>query len=242
MRPRIGISVNFEDLGKGRNGMYIGADYTDGVYEAGGLAVVLPFTVDEDVIEEIADDLDGLLLTGGVDVDPAYFGAEPLPGLGEVTPVRDRMEALLIRAMMARKKPILGICRGVQIMNAVLGGTLYQDLPREWKGQLQHAQKAPRQHMAHAVEVVGGTRLAAIYEDQTVPVNTFHHQAVAKVAPGFVACAHSSDGLVEAIEKPGDPFVLGVQWHPENLWRVHAGHRRLFAQFVEATARQHALK
>ncbi|MCY0876275.1 MAG: gamma-glutamyl-gamma-aminobutyrate hydrolase family protein [Firmicutes bacterium] len=234
MRPLIGISGNEEGAAKGRSGLYIGADYTDGIYAAGGLSSVVAFTMEEDIIRELADRLDGLLLTGGVDVDPRYFGQEPHIGLGEISPVRDAMEAKLLQAMLERHKPVLGICRGVQVMNAVLGGTLYQDLPREWSGRLQHAQQAPRQHMAHVVDLVANTRLAAIYGDEVVPVNTFHHQAVDQVAPGFAACAHSRDGLIEAIERPGADFVLGVQWHPENLWRTHAGHRRLFDAFVQA--------
>lgn len=234
MRPLIGISANEEGASKGRQGLYIGADYTDGIYDAGGLAWVLPFTTQPEMIADIADRLDGLLLTGGVDVDPRYFGEEPRIGLGEISPVRDEMESLLLRAVLDRNKPVLGICRGIQVMNAVLGGTLYQDLPREWSAKLQHAQQAPRQHMAHVVAVVPNTRLADIYGEQQVPVNTFHHQAVHHLAPGFVACAHSRDGLIEAMERPGADFVLGVQWHPENLWRIHSGHRRLFGAFIEA--------
>jgi len=234
VRPRIGISVNAEDFGKGKQGIYLGADYSDAVYAAGGLALALPFHSEPEVIAEIADELDGLLLSGGVDLDPSYFGEEPRLGLGEISPVRDAMEALLVQAMMARQKPVLGICRGIQVMNAVLGGTLYQDLPTEWEGQLQHAQRAPRQHMSHVVHVTAGSRLAAIYEELTVPVNTFHHQAVRKLATGFVASAYSRDGLIEAIELPSANFAIGVQWHPENLWRIHEGHRRLFTHFVQA--------
>jgi len=234
MRPRIGITGNEDGAAKGRPGLTIGADYTEGVYEAGGLAFVVAFTKDSSIIDDLADSLDGLLLTGGVDIDPGYFGEEPHIGLGEISPLRDALESALLQAMLAQHKPVLGICRGVQIMNAVLGGTLYQDLPREWTGRLQHAQQAPRQHMAHVVDVVPDTRLAEIYLEPVVSVNTFHHQAVSLVAPGFIASAHSRDGLVEAIERPGPAFVLGVQWHPENLWRTHAGHRRLFAAFIDA--------
>lgn len=236
MKPRIGLSVNYEEKGTGKVGAYLGADYTDGIYAAGGLPFVLPLTDERAWIEELADELDGLLLTGGDDIDPSYFGHEPLLGLGQITPLRDAMEFQLFAAMRARQKPIFGICRGVQVMNAALGGTLYQDLPREYRGTLQHSQKAPRDHMAHAVEIAPGTRLAQIVEVAMLPVNTYHHQAVRDLAPGCVATAHSRDGLIEAIECPTDRFTLGVQWHPENLWRKNSSHFRLFTAFTEAAA------
>lgn len=236
MRPRIGVTGNREDNGSGKTGLYIGEGYTDGVYEAGGLPFALPFTDCEEVIDAIAKELDGLLLSGGGDLAPHYFGEEPHLGLGEISPQRDTMETMLFARMLELQKPVLGICRGVQVMNAVLGGTLYQDLPREWKGNLQHAQKAPRGHMAHAVDIQPGTLLHAIYGQSVVQVNTFHHQAVRQLAPGCVASAHSRDGLIEAIERLGAAFVLGVQWHPENLWRNSEAHRRLFTAFVQAAA------
>lgn len=240
MRPRIGLTVNYEEKAGGRFGVYVGEDYTDALYDAGAWPIVLPFTDDAEAIAAIAAELDGLMLTGGEDLDPALFGEEPHMGLGDVSPVRDRMEVALLRAVAEIGKPVFGICRGIQVMNAVFGGTLYQDLSREWKGNLQHAQKAPRTHTAHSVTVVEGSKLHAIVQCGRLPVNTFHHQAVKQVAPGFVVVAKSGDGLVEAIEWPGSVFSLGVQWHPENLWRTSPEHRRLFAAFATACRRQQA--
>ena len=236
MRPLIGVTASGEEKGCGRAGIYLGADYADALYAVGAWPVALPFTDDGEALADMAQRLDGLLLTGGIDVDPALFGEEPRLGLGEVSPIRDRMEIGLLSRVLARGRPVFGICRGIQVMNAALGGTLYQDLPREWGGALQHAQKAPRDHTAHAVAVAAGSRLREIAGMERLPVNTFHHQAIRALAPGFVATAHSPDGLVEAVELPGAPFCLGVQWHPENLWRTQAPHRLLFAAFVEAAA------
>lgn len=240
MRPRIGLTVNYEEKAGGRFGVYVGQDYTDALYDAGAWPIVLAYTDDAPAIADIAEELDGLLLTGGDDIDPSLFGEEPHIGLGEVSPVRDRMEVALLRAVARQGKPVLGICRGIQVMNAVFGGTLYQDLPREWRGNLQHVQKAPRTHTAHTVTVTEGSRLHGIAQCARLPVNTFHHQAVKQIAPGFVATARSGDGLIEAIECPGSVFFMGVQWHPENLWRTLPEHRRLFAAFADACRGQKA--
>ncbi len=237
MRPRIGVTVNDEDKSSGRrSGIWLGSDYTDALYETGAIPVVLAFTEDNEILDDMAQQLDGLLLTGGNDVSPIIFGEEPHIGLGEIAPIRDEMEVGLFRRMFSARKAVLGICRGIQVMNAAAGGNLYQDLAREWKGTLQHSQKAPRDYLAHSVLVERDTRLFQIYEHEEVMVNTFHHQAVRKVAPGFRVSAKSRDGLVEAIEHPDHAFMVGVQWHPENLWRRHEAHRRLFATFVNAAA------
>jgi putative glutamine amidotransferase len=243
MRPRIGITANVRES-HGRIGSWLGEDYTDGIMMAGGIPFALPNLViaGEDggmFFEDLADAIDGLLLTGGEDVDPQLFGEEPRHGLGEISPVRDRFETALLLAMMRRDKPVFGICRGIQLMNAALGGTLYQDLGREWKSTLQHSQRAPRDHLAHAVTISPDSNLQRIFGSDRVSVNTFHHQAIHVLAPGFVATAVSSDGLIEAFELVGRPHIFGVQWHPENLWRKHPLHRRLFTAFVDSAAALH---
>ncbi|MCY0869472.1 MAG: gamma-glutamyl-gamma-aminobutyrate hydrolase family protein [Firmicutes bacterium] len=243
MRPRIGISVNVRES-HGRVGSWLGEDYADGIMMAGGIPLALPnlaIGADESgmLVEDLADAIDGLLLTGGEDVDPQMFGEEPRHGLGEISPIRDRFESALLQAMLRRDKPIFGICRGIQLMNAALGGTLYQDLSRQWAGSLQHSQRAPRDHLAHAVTISPDSNLRGILGSDQVGVNTFHHQAIHGLAPGFVATAVSSDGLIEAFEMVGRPHVFGVQWHPENLWRKHPLHRRLFTAFVDSAAALH---
>ncbi len=233
MRPQIGLTVN-EISRNGNPGIFLGRDYIEAVYAAGGQSVVMPSTSDQAIIREWADRIDGLLLTGGEDIAPALYGEEPRQGMGDVSPLRDHFESRLLVYMIELNKPVVAICRGIQVLNAVMGGTLFQDLPREWPSSLQHDQKAPRDHLAHAVKISKGTKLSHIVGSEDLQTNTFHHQAVKQIAPGLAPSAHSRDGLIEAVEDPLRSFVIGVQWHPENLWRSSERHFRLFTAFIEA--------
>ena len=172
---------------------------------------------------------DGLLLPGGGDMDPKFYGQECIPACGEPNLLRDAAEPLLLRAFLAADKPVLGICRGIQVMNAVLGGDLYQDIkPFEHLPHNDHWAKV------HTVTVRRGTLLSRILGQDTVLVNSQHHQAVDRVAPGFTLAALSEDGIVEAIEKPDARFCLGVQWHPEWLSDADPAMQGLFDAFVNA--------
>lgn len=216
-------------------GVSVSDDYVQGVERAGGIPLAIPFVLDEATIAAMAERLDGLLLTGGEDVDPTLYNEEPIRGLGEIQFERDKLELTLIHIMRAQGKPILGICRGMQVLNVALGGTLYQDLPRQWKGQMQHAQKAARYHVSHRVKIEGGSRLATCFGDETlIKVNSFHHQAVKDVAPPLRAVAWDAEGLVEAVESQSGPWALAVQWHPENLWRDDEVVLGLFRSLIEA--------
>lgn len=209
-------------------------DYTQGVERVGGIPVVIPYMESEQTIGELARRLDGLVLTGGEDLDPSLFNEEPLRGLGEITVERDKLELALIHMMRSQGKPILGICRGMQMLNVALGGTLYQDLPRQWKGQIQHEQHAARNHVSHRVRVESGSRLASCFGGETTfRVNSFHHQAVKDVAPALRAVAWDAEGLVEGVESTTGPFALAVQWHPENLWRDDSGVLGLFTALID---------
>ena len=175
---------------------------------------------------------DGLLLPGGGDMDPAFYGQERIPACGEPNLLRDAAEPLLLRAFLAADKPVLGICRGIQVMNAVLGGDLYQDIkPFEHLPHNDHWAKV------HTVTVRRGTLLSRILGQDTVLVNSQHHQAVDRVAPGFTLAALSEDGIVEAIEKPDARFCLGVQWHPEWLSDADPAMQGLFDAFVNACSK-----
>lgn len=175
---------------------------------------------------------DGLLLPGGGDMDPKFYGQERIPACGEPNLLRDAAEPLLLRAFLAAGKPVLGICRGIQVMNAVLGGDLYQDIkPFEHLPHNDHWAKV------HTVTVRRGTLLSRILGQDTVLVNSQHHQAVDRVAPGFTLAALSEDGIVEAIEKPDAGFCLGVQWHPEWLSDVDPAMQSLFDAFVNACSK-----
>ena len=175
---------------------------------------------------------DGLLLPGGGDMDPKFYGQERIPACGEPNLLRDAAEPLLLRAFLAADKPVLGICRGIQVMNAVLGGDLYQDIKH-----FEHLPHNDHWAKVHTVTVRRGTLLSRILGQDTVLVNSQHHQAVDRVAPGFTLAALSEDGIVEAIEKPDAGFCLGVQWHPEWLSDADPAMQGLFDAFVNACSK-----
>ena len=175
---------------------------------------------------------DGLLLPGGGDMDPKFYGQERIPACGEPNLLRDAAEPLLLRAFLATDKPVLGICRGIQVMNAVLGGDLYQDIK-----PFEHLPHNGHWAKVHTVTVRRGTLLSRILGQDTVLVNSQHHQAVDRVAPGFTLAALSEDGIVEAIEKPDAGFCLGVQWHPEWLSDADPAMQSLFDAFVNACSK-----
>lgn len=175
---------------------------------------------------------DGLLLPGGGDMDPKFYGQARIPACGEPNLLRDAAEPLLLRAFLAADKPVLGICRGIQVMNAVLGGDLYQDIK-----PFEHLPHNGHWAKVHTVTVRRGTLLSRILGQDTVLVNSQHHQAVDRVAPGFTLAALSEDGIVEAIEKPDARFCLGVQWHPEWLSDADPAMQSLFDAFVNACSK-----
>ena len=175
---------------------------------------------------------DGLLLPGGGDMDPKFYGQERIPACGEPNLLRDAAEPLLLRAFLAADKPVLGICRGIQVMNAVLGGDLYQDIK-----PFEHLPHNGHWAKVHTVTIRRGTLLSRILRQDTVLVNSQHHQAVDRVAPGFTLAALSEDGIVEAIEKPDARFCLGVQWHPEWLSDADPAMQGLFDAFVNTCSK-----
>ncbi len=204
-------------------------DYLLRVREAGAIPVMLP-PIGELPLT-ILDRVDGLLLTGGEDVDPARFGQSPSLHLGDVDPRRDALELGLAAEAVSRGMPVLGICRGVQLLNVALGGTLVQDLPSELASEVSHRQQEPSTQGTHGVALVPGSRLAEIAGTDHLEVNSFHHQAVKAIAGPLRASAHAEDGVVEALEG-SKAFLLGVQWHPECQDGLFTG--RLFKAFVEA--------
>lgn len=231
MKPVIGLIPLVDD---GRESLWMLPGYMDGVANAGGLSVMLPLTSDEADLERLCGLCDGFLFTGGHDVSPEFYGAERLPVCGDTSPARDAMEAVVLRHAMEAKKPALGICRGIQFINAALGGTLWQDLPAQRPSAVEHHASPPYDRPAHAVALLHGTPLKDLLETDTLAVNSYHHQAVRDLAPGLEAMAVSPDGLVEALRHPEYPFLWAVQWHPEFAWRVDPAARKLFGAFVEA--------
>lgn len=209
-------------------------DYVRSVERAGGIPLVLAPSPPEAAPALLAR-LDGLMLSGGSDIDPSLYGAAPHPKVTRVIRARDEFELALAREALERDRPLLAICRGQQVLNVATGGTLVQDIPSEVAGGVDHDPDVERWETAHVVEVLQGTRLRAILGRGEVAVNSFHHQSVAALGQGLVLSARSPlDGVVEGIEAPGRRFVLGVQWHPEGFWRDEVGFHALFAALTEA--------
>ncbi|PTX65035.1 putative glutamine amidotransferase [Melghirimyces profundicolus] len=238
MKPAIGVTLSKR---RKENLFTLKRDNSDAVLEAGGVPFLLPHTRDPEVIRRMAEQMDGLLLTGGDDIDPSLFGEEPQIGLGEVEPERDRMEIALSRKMVEAGKPVLALCRGCQILSIALGGDMYQDLFSQREGLIQHVQRGPRDYPSHSITIQKGSLLEKIAGSNRLRVNSFHHQAVRNIPEGYTVSATAPDGVVEAFEADGERFVLGLQWHPENLYRKDDFARRIFRAFVEA-CEQTALK
>lgn len=210
MKPLIGITGNHDD----DTGSVLLKDYyVKAIYNAGGVPVILPPTRDENLISNYLSLCRGILLSGGGDIDPAWWGENPVKGLGKISLLRDYFEIQITRAANRRKIPVLGICRGCQVMNVAGGGSLIQDLP----GEFEHDQNAPRDVPFHVILIESGSKLASIINKNNVKVNSFHHQAVKKLAHSLKITAFAPDGTVEALEDPDQAFFIGVQWHPECL-------------------------
>ena len=212
-------------------------DYIESVKRAGGEPRVLSTDTPPTL-----DGLDGVLFTGGGDVDPAHYRDGRHPNTNEPDPARDAFELALARLALEKGTPLLAICRGLQVVNVAAGGTLVQDIPAQLNEALGHQVDSPASAIAHEVWVTAGTALARVMEEEleggeVLQVNSRHHQAVAKTAEGFTISATAPDGIVEAIERPDAPFCIAVQWHPENFWRT-GEFRSLFEEFVKAAESQ----
>jgi putative glutamine amidotransferase len=231
MLPVIGLTPSLDG-----SELKVAQDYVDAVLAAGGVPFIIPYLSGKLEIQQVSEMLDGIILTGGGDIDPTLFGEEPIPQLGSIDPLRDDFEVKLIQNMLQRNKPMLGICRGCQILNVAVGGDMFQDLETQFPAQLlQHTQNAPRSHRSHYVHIAQGSRLFRIMQERTtIKVNSFHHQAVRRLAGCFVQSAVSSDGVMEAFESDEHSYVIGVQWHPENLAGQDEFSKALFASLIAA--------
>lgn len=233
MKPLIGITA-CTLLEAERDWIFNPHDYTRAVQRAGGIPVLLPFVTTEAEAAEVLDRLDGLLLSGGDDLDPLLYGELPHPKQGNISPERDLAELAYARVALARDMATLGVCRGHQVLAVAFGGALWQDIPSQVPEAIKHRQEGPKWYPTHPVAIAQGTRLHALLGSERL-VNSRHHQAVKRAPEGWVVSALSPDGIIEAMEHPGRRFALSVQWHPENFQGRPYNFDALFSAFVVAS-------
>jgi putative glutamine amidotransferase len=243
-RPTIGVTTQslqaIDGIPAGLpNSVVMNQRYYEAVAAAGGAPVLIPLLDDEEALRAVYEACGGILIPGGVDMDPATSGEVPHEKLGRIDPARDRVELQLTRWAVEDRKPLLGLCRGLQVINVAAGGSLYQDLDAQLEGAIKHdyfpTYGFERDHLSHAVAVAPTSRLRSLVDLEQLPVNSMHHQGVKTLGTGLRACAFASDGLIEAVESTDGHWMVGVQWHPEVFEADDPHTRDLFRGFVEAS-------
>lgn len=227
----IGLTPSLDDPG---NHLQVHEDYVNAVLRAGAAPLIFPLTANHRVLDALLDRVDGLVLIGGGDVAPQRYGEEKLPQCGEANLIRDEMEFYLCRRALQRDLPLLAVCRGEQLLNCVLGGTLYQDLAIQYGEELCHFRNDAPREPVHEVQVEKNSLLHRLAGCDTLRVNSRHHQAVKDVGKGLRVCARATDGVIEGIELPEKKYVMGLQWHPEALSDSQPEAQRLFDALVGA--------
>lgn len=230
-RPVIGITPLWDDE---KESVWMLPGYVNGIISGGGLPLTLPLTSDRKMLAQASELCDGFLFTGGHDVSPTLYGEHEKFDNLACCPARDEMESILLRMALEADKPLLGICRGIQFLNAALGGTLYQDIPSEWDSLLEHHQTPPYYLPIHNVSLEPDSPLFALLQEKTIPVNSYHHQAIKELAPPLKAMAYAEDGLVEAVYLPDKTFVWAVQWHPEFSYQSDSRSQKILEAFVKS--------
>ena len=229
--PVIGICPLYDEK---KESYWMLPGYMQMLEAAGALPLMMPLTGDENTLAYYLETCDGFIIPGGQDVSPTVYGCEKLEVCGYTVPERDWMDAYILKEAIRRDKAVLGICRGHQLMNAALGGTLYQDLDTQFESEVCHRMKEPYDAVAHGVDILPGTPLAKVLGAEKMGVNSRHHQAIRDLAPGLKAQAAAGDGLIESVYLPDKRFVWGLQWHPEHAFRVSEENRKIVAAFVRA--------
>ena len=231
MKPIIGLMPMWNDK---RENMLMLPEYTDSILRAGGVPVIFPFLTEASDLKRLAGLCDGFLFTGGHDVSPELYSEKALDEHTVCCKKRDILEGVILEEALGANKPLLGICRGIQFINAKLGGTLYQDIPTQHPSGVAHNQRPPYDVPVHDVRVVKASPLHKLLKIDSLSVNSYHHQAVREIAPGLEVMAAAPDGLVEALYKPAHRFLWALQWHPEASYERDENSRKILGAFIDA--------
>lgn len=229
MKPLIAVTPLFESNPKRQ---YMNFDYFAAILDNGGIPVMLPIEASESTWDEYLDRVDGILFTGGQDVNPVLYKQTPMETTLQTCLERDALEYGLCKKALEKNKVILGICRGEQLLNVVCGGTLYQDLPTYYPSSIAHRQTTPNYLPSHDAKVVEGSPLHLLTNKTRIAVNSTHHQGIDKLGKGLVAMAYATDGLTEGVYMPDKKFVWAIQWHPERMYKDHKEARLIFEEFI----------
>ena len=230
MTPKIAIFASVD----GERAAAVLHTYIHSIEQSGGLPLLIPYVKNKALLKEAIALCDGVLFTGGGDADPTLYGEEILPECGKIEPMRDELDMDALRIALSQKKPILGICRGIQMINIALGGSLYQDIPSQYQTEIPHSQTTGLHAYSHSVQIVKDTPLYSLLQENEIPANSFHHQAIKALGRGLVPMAYAPDGIIEAVYSTEHPFIRAYQWHPERLFDADEHHKKIFSEFVGA--------
>lgn len=232
-KPIIGLCSSYEK-DENHDRIFLNHEYLEAIRYFGGMPLVIPAEAGEEEQAFLLSQCDGLILTGGDDIDPALYGEQILNDTVKIAPVRDAGEARLCRMATERDLPILGICRGLQFLNVYFGGTLYQDIPAQLPQAVGHSMEKPDHRTCQECLVTPDSPLAQWTGRETIGINSHHHQCIKDLAPGFSVMGRCADGVVEAVWKPDMRFLCAVQWHPERIWDIEENSAQIFRAFIEA--------
>ena len=233
-KPVIGLTGSFRpDSWTAQH--FLNESYLHAVRHFGGIPLFIPVLTEKEELEYLLNQCDGLILTGGNDIDPERFGEHLLNDTVVIASERDEAETAVLDLAVRMDIPILGICRGIQMMNVYFGGTLYQDIPAQCPSDIKHRMEEPYHRTSHSCILVPRSPLHTLAGKDSIGVNSHHHQAIKEPAPGFLVMGRSEDGIIEAICDPGKPFCWGVQWHPERIWDIEDSSAKVFEAFIAAS-------